>query len=432
MDYKKLYRQAIDRQKQLSQELLGKQKAIDAIVQSQQEYYQKMERIWRQDRQIHQTVLSKTPVLLFAVDPDGVFTLSEGKALENFGIQSGQAVGLSIYEAFPYPDITLAIQKSLQGQDRDFTIGIEQKYFECHFSSLQNPDGSIYGAMGLFIDVTERVMSNEQLYQAKLRADKSLKALRSTQTQLIHNEKMAGLGVLVAGITHEMNNPINFTYLNLENIKKTGQEFKEFLFSLLETDESDIKNDFEQYFQELAAMIHDAREGIRRVKTILADMLTFSRLDESDKKTIELREAIDTTLRLVRTQYRSIQFEIKVEKKEYWLECWPAQLNQVFLNIIVNACQSIPEERHGVDARVKIRFLRREKTLAIAIEDNGIGMEEKTLEKVFDPFFTTKSVSQGTGLGLSVSYGIIEKHGGRISVESKKGEGSRFIIYLPV
>jgi len=179
-------------------------------------------------------------------------------------------------------------------------------------------------------------------------------------------------------------------------------------------------------------------EGTRRIKDIVADLRRFSRFDEAERKEVFLVEGLQSTLRLVKAQYyKDVEFICSFEVNPK-LECMPGQLNQVFMNIIVNACQAIIsrlgkglQTSNSVPGKLVIQTFLKEKMAGIRFQDNGCGMSEKTRNSIFDPFFTTKPVGEGTGLGMSISFGIIEKHKGMITVDSKEGEGTIVELFLP-
>ncbi|CUU50477.1 sensor histidine kinase [Clostridium beijerinckii] len=204
---------------------------------------------------------------------------------------------------------------------------------------------------------------------------------------------------------------------------------------LLDNADDDVLNFFEQYFNKFSKSIINILDGSNQVTTIVNDLRLFSRLDEAIKKEIDVSEALETTIRLVKTQYtKQIKF-IKNFQTNKKIVCYPSQLNQVFLNIIVNACHAIVEKQNDLvyenNGLIVISVFDNNKEIIIEFCDNGCGMTKDTISRIFEPFFTTKPMGQGTGLGMSISYGIIEKHNGSIDVESKVGEGSTITIHIP-
>lgn len=275
----------------------------------------------------------------------------------------------------------------------------------------------------------------KQLMQTLAELEDQHNKLKSAQSKLIQSEKMASLGTLVAGVAHEINNPINYIYLSSKVLDMDLYNFKEELMELLDDADDDVLNFFEQYFNKFSKSIINILDGSNQVTNIVNDLRLFSRLDEAVKKEIDVSEALETTIRLVKTQYtKQIKF-IKNFQTHRKIVCYPSQLNQVFLNIIVNACHAIVEKQNDLvcenNGLIVIRVFDNNKEIIIEFCDNGCGMTKDTISRIFEPFFTTKPMGQGTGLGMSISYGIIEKHNGTIDVESKVGEGSTITIHIP-
>ncbi|NRT43323.1 PAS domain S-box-containing protein [Clostridium beijerinckii] len=275
----------------------------------------------------------------------------------------------------------------------------------------------------------------KQLMQTLAELEEQHNKLKSAQAKLIQSEKMASLGTLVAGVAHEINNPINYIYLSSKALDMDLYNFKEELMELLDNADDDVLNFFEQYFNKFSKSIINILDGSNQVTTIVNDLRLFSRLDEAIKKEIDVSEALETTIRLVKTQYtKQIKF-IKNFQTNKKIVCYPSQLNQVFLNIIVNACHAIVEKQNDLvyenNGLIVISVFDNNKEIIIEFCDNGCGMTKDTISRIFEPFFTTKPMGQGTGLGMSISYGIIEKHNGSIDVESKVGEGSTITIHIP-
>ncbi len=291
----------------------------------------------------------------------------------------------------------------------------------------------------------------QELQEALSRLESQHKQLQEAQVQLVQAEKMAGLGTLVAGVAHEINNPTNFVRVNTHNLDRNIQELEQTIFELAGEDASDkLKKIFEFRFKKIFLNLTDIEEGGERIRTIVEDLRTFSRLDEAEKKYVNIVEGIQSTLRLIQTQYKqSVEFVCDFQAQPQ-IECWPAQLNQVFMNIMVNGCQAIQtkqEQQHGIDthqSRGKLitkTFLTNRSTkpenpeeweLWVQFEDTGCGMNQTVKAKIFDPFFTTKEVGVGTGLGMSISYGIVEKHQGRLEIESEEDQGTTVTLILPL
>jgi two-component system, NtrC family, sensor kinase len=273
---------------------------------------------------------------------------------------------------------------------------------------------------------------NPQELKARVNTHLQLKAV---QTQLVQSEKMAGLGTLVAGVAHEINNPVNFVHMNTQNLKSDIQKHKDFLYELLE-EEKEIIAHLDSSFQKFDSKLKDINEGSERIKTIVLDLRTFSRLDEAEQKTIPLSEGIDSTLRLVKAKYKKDVEFICSYQDDPNIECWPAQLNQVFMNIIINASQAIISKQVSTGdptpGTLTIQTLLHGNELGISFHDTGCGMTNDVKQKIFEPFFTTKPVGEGTGMGMAITYGIIEQHKGRLEIDSVLDEGTKITVFLPV
>jgi len=266
--------------------------------------------------------------------------------------------------------------------------------------------------------------------------------LNQAQEQLIQSEKMASIGQLAAGVAHEINNPVGFIGSNIYTLKTYCDDLLEIIKHYESTDEylksNDVvwasiekikkEKDFDYLKNDLLNLISESSDGVKRVKDIVQDLKDFSHVDEAEWQWANIHSGLDSTLNIVNNE---IKYKAEVIKKYGELpevECISSQLNQVFMNLLVNAAHAIDE--HGT---ITIETgLTDSHWVWISISDTGKGIPKSTLKKIFDPFFTTKPIGQGTGLGLSLSYGIIEKHSGRIDVESVEEVGTRFAIWLPV
>jgi two-component system NtrC family sensor kinase len=262
--------------------------------------------------------------------------------------------------------------------------------------------------------------------------------LERLQAQIIHSEKMAGLGQLAAGVAHELNNPAGFIYGNMDLIKASLGRL-ELLLSIydrlslpsVETAELALAKKeigYDALLPDLRIMIADCVEGAERIRDVVQNLRLFSRLDEAEFKKIDLHESIDATIRLLSRYYGSSRIRLVREYGDLPpVNCFAGQLNQVWTNLLVNAAQAIKDQ-----GEVKISSGVEDGSVVITIVDTGCGIEPDQLSKIFDPFFTTKPVGEGTGLGLSISYGIIQKHGGTIRAESTPGAGTKFVVSIPI
>jgi two-component system, NtrC family, sensor kinase len=283
----------------------------------------------------------------------------------------------------------------------------------------------------------------------------TLQDLQTTQSQMIQAEKMSSLGQLVAGVAHEINNPVNFIYGNLSHLQRYAQG----LLSLMQlykknypnpvpeiqAEAEEIELDFLQ--DDLLKILSSMELGTDRIRQIVLSLRNFSRLDEADFKTVDIHEGIESTLLILhhRLKARSDRPEIQLIK-DYGnlppVECYPGQLNQVLMNILANAIDALEEANFertyaqilAKPSRIKIRTTVRDSQWAeVTISDNGVGISQTLQKRIFDPFFTTKPMGKGTGMGMSISYKIInEKHHGKLDCFSQQGEGTAFVIQIPI
>ncbi|MDD3150103.1 MAG: ATP-binding protein [Candidatus Gastranaerophilales bacterium] len=277
----------------------------------------------------------------------------------------------------------------------------------------------------------EIVLKNEQI-------EKAYEELKEAQTMMVHNEKMRSLGEMVAGITHEINNPVNFVYGNLihlneysNNLIKIIQEYEKIEDKLSDDEKkaiSKIKEELEFSFikEDLPELLRSCKDGTERTKDIILDLKSFSKLDDMKIKEVDIHREINLCLNILRNKYKN---KITVHKdfgNLPFVESYGGQLNQVLMNILDNAAYAIKDQ-----GDVYIKTFINGNDIKIEIEDNGYGMDDTAKKKVFEPFYTTKPIGEGTGLGMSISYKIIKNHNGIIEVESEKGQGTKFTIKMP-
>jgi signal transduction histidine kinase len=264
---------------------------------------------------------------------------------------------------------------------------------------------------------------------------------QETQQQMLLQGKMAGLGTLTAGVAHEINNPTNFAHVAAQNLRVDLRAFETWLNALINAEEaSELIPIFAQHFKNLHEHIAIMLNGTERIRGIVQDLRAFTRLDQAEKKAVRLSECLLSTLNLVRTSWQEKVEFITEFSDDPVLDCWPALLNQVFMNLLVNGCQAIEEKQQSHAAGTEIErgklWLRlteqaQDNTVTIAFQDSGTGIDAASQERIMEPFYTTKPVGVGTGLGLSIAFGIVQKHGGDLYFNSTLGAGSCFIIRLP-
>ena len=287
-----------------------------------------------------------------------------------------------------------------------------------------------------FNDMSRRIHMARSDLRAKIaELESANREIRETQARLVHTAKMASLGQLVAGVAHELNNPIGFLYSNMTTLRDYVQKLE----SLIEAGSADpaqlaqkkVEVDYEYIVKDLPKLIASSEDGARRMRDIVVKLRNFSRLDEAKLKKVDLRDGLESTLALLQGELKN---RIKIHTQYGAVPevlCYASQLNQVFMNILSNAAQAIDGEGE-IWIETDTADSAGTRMARIRIRDSGQGVSAEVAEKMFDPFFTTKGVGQGTGLGLSISYEIVKKHGGDIHVHSRPGQGAEFEILLPV
>lgn len=261
--------------------------------------------------------------------------------------------------------------------------------------------------------------------------------LKETQTRLVHSAKMVSLGQLVAGVAHELNNPIGFIFSNMIHLRDYGTRLIQ-LVKIAEENPEKLKQakqefEFDYIVEDLPKLITSCEDGAKRTKDIVLGLRNFSRLEEAKLNEIDIHKGLDATLDLLQGEIKGRIQIYKNYDPVPKIHGYLSQINQVFMNILSNAVQAVEGSGQVWISTIHVKDLKfKEGKVQISIQDSGKGMSPDVIDKIFDPFFTTKKIGQGTGLGLSISYGIIDNHGGSIQVKSELGVGTEFIILLPV
>ena len=267
---------------------------------------------------------------------------------------------------------------------------------------------------------------------------------KQLESQLLQSEKLASIGQLAAGVAHEINNPIGFVSTNFGVLEGNFAKLLEVLLAYEDVEQSmgsaDVvaklkslreRVELDYLKADIPLLMRESKEGLTRVRQIVQDLRDFSRVDSAQElQWANLQQGIDSTLNIVASELKYKADVIKEYGELPDIECWPSQINQVFMNLVVNAAQAIGPERGKIIIRTGVDDDGENVWMEVA--DTGSGISAETLPCIFDPFFTTKPVGKGTGLGLSLSYGIVQKHGGNISVHSEVGVGSTFRVDLPI
>jgi PAS domain S-box-containing protein len=307
---------------------------------------------------------------------------------------------------------------------------------------VKDAAGSVVNYVGAMSDLTELKHAEAEIHARMAELARINDRLSQAQGQLLQSEKMASIGLLAAGVAHEINNPVGFIKSNYQTLKTYVEDYDRIVDAYGEVERRDDlpaqafsrvrrlmdEADFAYVRQDIRQLLSESGDGIDRVVKIIRDLRDFSRIDNEETfREEDIHQGLESTLNVV---WNQLKYTCEI-RREYAdlppVECVLSQLNQVFMNLFVNAAQAI--ERHGT---ITIRTGTRDDRVWVEIADTGTGIAPEQLQRIFDPFFTTKPVGKGTGLGLSVSYSIIQKHHGSIEVESRPGSGTTFRIWLPV
>ncbi|GAB4089866.1 ATP-binding protein [Hydrogenophaga soli] len=400
-------------------------------------------------------LISNTPAIIYSSVPtgDGTMTFVSDNALRVLGYQPAEMVAdPSFWFDHIHPDDIPQIFSSFA---QIFSTG-QQTYeyrFRCrdgHYlwmhdslRLIRSASGQPLEVVGSLTDITERKQMEDALHKKGEEQRRLISQLQETQAQLLQSEKMASIGQLAAGIAHEINNPVGFVNSNMGTLKN----YVDTLFELTANFEQAVQAipgqdavkaqlahfkaqaDYEFLKGDVADLVRESLDGLKRVRDIVQSLRDFAHIGETDWQPADLHAGIDSTLTIANNEFK---YKATVQKTYGTLplvKCLPSQLNQVFMNLIVNASHAITS--NGVIG-VRTGTNDAKDWVWVEISDNGSGIPAGILQRIFDPFFTTKPVGKGTGLGLSLSYSIVAKHGGRIEVSSELGKGSRFTVHLPV
>ena len=292
--------------------------------------------------------------------------------------------------------------------------------------------------------------SSDKIRKKNKELENALHQLRETQAQILQTEKMASIGQLAAGVAHEINNPTGYVSSNLKTLSKYQESINELIdhYQTLKGDllqasanngsprgvrgqlekidaiEQSINYDFLR--SDIMALIGESREGTERIKKIVLDLKEFAHPGQKQKKPTDINRGLESTLNVVWNEFKHKARIVKDFGELPEISCYPQQLNQVFMNILLNAAQAIEQK-----GEIRIQTRQKNQHVEIMIQDDGHGIETENLSRVFDPFFTTKDVGEGTGLGMNIAYNIVKKHNGSIDVESRQGEGTTFTVKIP-
>ncbi|HPR05735.1 MAG TPA: ATP-binding protein [Denitromonas sp.] len=412
-------------------------------------------------------IADRVEIGVFAVDADFKLTLWNRFMATHSRHSAVDVLGQNLFDVFPELPRAWLERKVRQVQalrnyaftswtqrpylfrfdhNRPITGGVDAMRQNCTFLPVKNAAGEVIQVCVTVQDVTDTAIAHEELAASmaevereKAEQRKLIGELAQAQNQVLQSEKLASIGQLAAGVAHEINNPIGFVNSNLGTLASYVDELMVVLDAytgahdqlpedLKAAIDAKIKGvDLDYLREDLVSLVTESRDGLDRVKDIVQDLKDFSRMGESEAAWADLHHCLDTTLNVVANEIKYKAEVVKHYGELPEVECVASQLNQVFMNLMVNGAQAIAER-----GTITITTGTEGEQVFVAVRDTGAGIPPDVLKRIFDPFYTTKPVGTGTGLGLSVSYSIIERHGGRIVVDSKPGEGTEFKIWLPI
>ncbi|KAA3653603.1 MAG: PAS domain S-box protein [Proteobacteria bacterium] len=394
-------------------------------------------------------VMDNVPGKLSFFDADLRCVYSNKRELVFGGVQTGEA-GKTLHELVGdpvYGDIEGYFRRSLNGEATSYQRPFRRPdgspgYLQVSTTPHRAPSGEVIGLFSLGLDVTGIMRAEAALKERNTELEAANRALATTHQQLVQTEKLASIGQLAAGVAHEINNPVGFVSANLSTLGT----YVGHLLALVDAGERGLRDglpadspalaafeaaraaaDLDFLREDVVALLGESRDGLDRVRRIVQDLRDFSRAGSHEQwQPASLEAGLDATANIALTDMKHRVTVCKAYSGIPDIECLPSQLNQVFLNLIVNAGHAIADT-----GTITLRTGHSADGVWVEVSDTGCGIAPEHVGRLFDPFFTTKPVGQGTGLGLALSYGIVEKHGGNITVRSTPGEGATFRVSLP-
>ncbi|MEO6094122.1 MAG: ATP-binding protein, partial [Fibrobacteria bacterium] len=381
----------------------------------------------RRNKEHLRTVISNAPIVLFALDAKGNFTLCEGRGLEAVGLKPGEVLGLSAFDIYrAAPQVRMNVRRALSGEEFTSTVEIGGLWFETYFSPVFKGYDEVAGVIGVAINITDRRRAED--------------ALRQSEGQLRHSRKMEAIGRVAGGVAHDFNNLLT-TITGYAEILLAGSNPRASA-SLPEADPTRSIPSTTSATSATRKSIEEIRKAADRATSLTRQLLAFSRRQVLTPKALRLNQMVGEMDKMLRSLIREdIELATALDPSlgEVWAD--PGQMEQVILNLALNARDAMPAGGHlsletanveleGSHARGEL-FLVPGSYVMMAVSDTGMGMDEEVKAHLFEPFFTTKDDGKGQGLGLSAVYGIVKQSGGTIAVESRKGRGTTFKVFLP-
>jgi PAS domain S-box-containing protein len=339
-----------------------------------------------------------------------------------------------------------------EGVEEHVTRSGERLYVQVIKTPLHDAQGRVLGVQGIFWDVTARKRAEEQLLLQNIRLQEMAESertahadLKQAQSQLVQSEKLASLGLIVAGVAHEINNPVAFVTNNVAVLGRDVGEMRDLIAfyeqadDLITRERADLfekiqtfrdRVDMAYTLENMEGLLHRSRDGLKRIQQIVTHLRLFAHLDEGDVNDADLNDGIESTAAILvgHARKKSIAMQMDLNPLPP-VTCNAARVNQVVMNLLTNAIDACDE---GGNVTVRTAFDAETEIVRIEVADTGCGIDPAVRDRIFDPFFTTKPIGQGTGLGLSISYGIVKEHTGTIEVDSTPGKGTRFVVRLPL
>ncbi len=407
---------------------------------------------------VYRSLVETLPQSFFRKDLEGRFIFANQRFCDELGRPLDEVIGRTDFDFFPRElaekyrgddELVLRAGRMLDVVERHVTPGGETMYVQVMKTPLYASDGVPFGVQAIFWDVTARVRGEEELRRKNAALEdlarsehQAHEARKQAQSLLVQTEKLASLGQLVAGVAHEINNPLAFVSNNVAVLERDLADLLRLLELLTAADDPRDpaaadearriaeRIDLGYCLENFPRLIERTREGLRRIERIVKELRLFARVDDGDWNEVDLNPGVESSVAMVKGYARSRGVRIDMDLAALpTIRCSAARVHQVILNLLTNAIDAC-----GEDGRVVIRTAVEPDALGVRVEvdDDGAGIPRELRDRLFDPFFTTKAPGRGTGLGLSISYGIIQEHRGRIEVESTVGRGSRFTVHLPL